>query len=57
MLQFNLEDFSDLPDRVKELLDDDAAREAMIRRAYEKAVATQTWECRAKEFLQLLEDI
>ena len=57
MLQFNLEDYSDLPERVKALLDDDAARDAMVRRAYEKAIATQTWECRAKEFLQILEDV
>lgn len=57
MLQFDLEDFSDLPKRVKTLLEDDAAREEMVRRAYEKAIATQTWECRAKEFLQILEDV
>lgn len=57
MLQFDLEDFSDLPKRVKTLLEDDAARETMVRRAYEKAIATQTWECRAKEFLQILEDV
>lgn len=57
MLQFDLEDFSDLPKRVKTLLEDDVAREKMVRRAYEKAIATQTWECRAKEFLQILEDV
>ncbi len=57
MLQFNLEDYSGLSERVKALLDDDAARDAMVRRAYEKAIATQTWECRAKEFLQILEDV
>ncbi len=55
MLQFNLEDFSDLPERVKALLSDDDARTKMTEAAYEKAHTTQTWKCRAKEFLKILE--
>ncbi len=54
MLLFNLEDFSDLPMRVKELLADDDKRNKMIEAAYKKAKATQTWECRAKEFIEIL---
>lgn len=57
MLQFNLEDFSDLPSRVKELLEDDNKRNQMIETAYKKAKETQTWECRAKEFVKILRDI
>ena len=57
MLLFNLEDYSDLADRVKELLKDDARREAMAEAAYKKAKKTQTWSARSKEFIKIIDKI
>ena len=55
MLLFNLQDYSDLAERVKSLLDDVDKRETMAEAAYKKAKKTLTWSARAKEFIKLVD--
>ncbi len=54
MLLFDLEDFRDLPDRVKALLADEKKRASMADTAYKEAKAHHTWDVRAREFLEIL---
>lgn len=55
MVLFDLERIEELPERIKELLADDAKRELMAERAREAAQREHTWQMRAKEFLELVE--
>ena len=55
MLLFDLQDYSDLAERVKELLANDAKRESIAENAYKKGKKTQTWSEKSKEFLKMIE--
>ncbi|MCR5546737.1 MAG: glycosyltransferase [Lachnospiraceae bacterium] len=57
MLLYNLEDFSDLPKRVLELLKDDDKRAAMAKTAYDRAKKTETWSARSKSFIKILKKL
>ena len=54
MLLFDLEDFSDLPERIRGLLSDRDHLEKMAERAYIDAKARHTWDARAEKFLDIL---
>ena len=48
ILLFDLGHLDELPDRIRELLDNDGERSKMAKRAYERAVAEDTWDERAR---------
>ena len=54
MLLFDLENFSDLPEWVRHVLNEPERLVQMTERAYQKAFEEQTWDVRAKEFLENL---
>lgn len=53
---FTLDNLSELPVRVKELLTDEDKRSRMAQAGYEKAAASHTWNCRAVEMLSIIEE-
>lgn len=54
LLLFDLEELSALPERIKKLLSEDAKREAIAERAYERAIREDTWKQRAELLLSYL---
>ena len=57
LILFDLKNLSALPDRIRSVLQDDAHREKMDERAYERAVAEDTWDQRAELFLMYCEEL
>lgn len=55
IILFDLEKLSELPERLKRLLRDDAERERIAERAKRKALCEHTWRSRAEEFLKWME--
>ncbi len=53
IITFSLERLWELPGLIQELLADEAYRERIARRAYEKAIREYTWHCRAEELIGL----
>lgn len=56
MVLFELDKLSELSLRVKELLADEEKRSRIAQAGYEKAAASHTWSCRAKELLDIIEE-
>lgn len=58
LVLFELDKLSELPVRIKELLADEEKRSRIAQAGYKKAAASHTWNCRAKELLDIIgEDI
>ncbi|MEG0962474.1 MAG: glycosyltransferase [Lachnospiraceae bacterium] len=55
IILFDLEALEELPNRVKEILQNKEQQKQITERAYQKAVAHHTWGKRAEDFLELLE--
>lgn len=51
MLIFHLDALEEIPEMIKECLNDSKKREKIVRNGYEKARACHTWDSRAGEFL------
>lgn len=52
---FELNKLNELPDKIKELLNNDALRDEISQNAYKKASREHTWGRRAKQLLELCE--
>ncbi len=57
LVLFDLTEIASLSERIRELLDDDRQREAMAERAYQRAIAEDTWDQRAELFLMYCEEL
>lgn len=55
LLMFDLENLKKLPEQMKELLVDEAKREQIAQRGYEKALRWHTWHQRAEMILEWIE--
>ena len=51
MLIFRLDALEELPEMIRECLNDSQAMERIIQNGFEKAKEYHTWDSRAKEFL------
>ena len=51
LLAFQLDELEKLPGILKEYLKNDEKREKVASSGYEKALEYHTWDCRAHEFL------
>ncbi|MDE6208064.1 MAG: glycosyltransferase [Lachnospiraceae bacterium] len=54
IMLFNLEEIGMLPELIKNVLEDKALQDNICEKAYEKAERTDTWEMRAKQFLEIV---
>ena len=57
LILFDLMDLSRLPDQIRTLLQDDKRREEIAERAYQRAIAEDTWDQRAALFLMYCEEL
>lgn len=56
MLIFRLQERDGLPQQIKELLADRVLRECIAERGREKTKKAHTWDTRAEQFLQILQE-
>ena len=57
MVLFDLDDMDGLAGRIKKLLSDDAARESIAERAFNRAIKEDTWKKRAEQLLIYIYDM
>lgn len=57
MVLFDFADLAQLPEKLTELLMDSDKREKIAANAKRTALESHTWECRAKEFLEILRTV
>lgn len=56
LVLFDLNNLNALPVMVKKLLADDKIRKEIAKRGYEKALKYHTWDCRAEEFIKIMDE-
>lgn len=54
---YSLQDYSDLPDRIRDLLEQDQQREKIVQCAYEKVGKKHTWKQRTEVLIDWIENI
>lgn len=56
IILFDLEDYSDLAERIQKALNNEAGLFDMVSKAFAKAIENDSWETRAAEFLHIIGD-